>query len=151
MVAYGFKARFAAPIIDQIKPHTLRARRKRHARPGEQLQLYTGMRTRHCRLIGTATCDRLQAISLDFESSEPILLCDVEHPAPGVFEHPRKALVAVAAPEAFAISDGFESLEDMARFWREEHGVNGWEGILIGWDVTTLVLPAAGAVRGEAA
>ena len=27
---------------------------RRHARPGEQLQLFTGMRTRQCRLIGRA-------------------------------------------------------------------------------------------------
>ena len=147
MVAYSFKARFAAPIADRIKPHTLRNRRKRHARPGEQLQLYTGMRTRHCRLIGTAACDRLQAVSIDFRASDPIMLCDVHHPAPGVFEHPRDALVAVAAPEAFAISDGFESLEDMARFWRDEHDVTEWDGILIGWDVTTLILPAAEAAE----
>lgn len=141
MVAYSFKARFAAPIVDRIKPHTLRGRRPRHARPGEEVQLYTGMRTKHCRLIGRATCDRLQAISIDFTSSDPIMLCDVQHPAKGVFKHSQEAMVAVAAPEAFAISDGFDSLEDMARFWRDEHDVSEWDGILIGWDVTTLILP----------
>lgn len=140
MVAYSFKARFAAPIADRIKPHTLRNRRKRHARPGETLQLYTGMRTRHCRLIGTATCDRLQAISIDFTSSEPIWLCEVRHPEPSVF-YEFGVSVPVTAPEAFAISDGFDSLEDMARFWRDEHDVSEWDGILIGWDVTTLILP----------
>jgi hypothetical protein len=31
----------------------------------------------------------------------------------------------------------------MARFWRDTHGVSEWQGLLIGWDVTTLVLPEA--------
>ncbi|MEJ0016825.1 MAG: ASCH domain-containing protein [Acetobacteraceae bacterium] len=47
MVAYSFKRDFAAPILAGIKRQTIRADRRRHARPGEVLQLYTGMRTKH--------------------------------------------------------------------------------------------------------
>ena len=56
MVAYSFKARFAEPILAGTKLHTVRAPRKRDARPGEELQLYRGMRTRQCALIARKTC-----------------------------------------------------------------------------------------------
>jgi hypothetical protein len=58
MVAYSFKERFAEPILNGTKGGTIRASRKGplraatggHAKPGEELQLYTDMRTRNCRL-----------------------------------------------------------------------------------------------------
>jgi len=59
MVAYSFKAQFREPILAGTKRQTIRADRKRHARLGEALQLYTGMRTRQCKLIGRATCNAL--------------------------------------------------------------------------------------------
>jgi hypothetical protein len=46
VVAYSFRQQFRPPILAGTKRQTIRADRKRHARPGEQLQLYTGMRTR---------------------------------------------------------------------------------------------------------
>ncbi|MFK5597639.1 hypothetical protein ACFZ8E_11600 [Methylobacterium sp. HMF5984] len=55
MVAYSFKARFAAPILAGTKAQTIpaeRTGRSRHARPGEQLQLFSGMRTKHCLRLG---------------------------------------------------------------------------------------------------
>lgn len=42
MVAYSFQPRFAAPIEQGLKTHTLRAAgKRRHARVGEALQLYS--------------------------------------------------------------------------------------------------------------
>ena len=53
MVAYSLKPRFIPPILSGAKRQTIRAiSRRRHAIPGETLQLYTGMRTKQCRLIG---------------------------------------------------------------------------------------------------
>lgn len=141
MVAYSFQPQFERPIVERIKPQTLRGRRDRHARPGERIQHYLGLRTRSCRRIATATCDRLQAIALDFGAGVPILLQTVEHPAKGVFD-PVGDAQRVEAVDAFAISDGFESWEAMARFWRDTHRVTAWQGYLIGWDVRTLILPA---------
>ncbi len=140
MVAYSFMARFEQPIRERIKPHTLRDRRRRHAHPGEELQLYVGMRTRYCRLVGRARCDRLQRVELDFGSSSPVVVWDAVRADSSVYEAVG-AGKPIEAPEAFAISDGFASIEDMARFWRDTHGVTRWDGFLIGWDVTTLVLP----------
>lgn len=46
MVAYNFQARFAAAIEAGEKAITIRSiGRRRHARNGERLQLYTGQRT----------------------------------------------------------------------------------------------------------
>jgi hypothetical protein len=43
MVAYSFNPIFVGPILAGTKRQTIRAERKRHARPGEAMQLYTGM------------------------------------------------------------------------------------------------------------
>ncbi|MFO0729377.1 MAG: MT-A70 family methyltransferase [Nitrospiraceae bacterium] len=57
MVAYSFKSRFLPPIARGLKRQTIRAPRSRHARPGERLQLYAGMRTRHCyKIIPDPVC-----------------------------------------------------------------------------------------------
>ena len=53
MVAYSFKSQFEEPIVAREKRQTVRGFRKRHARPGEPIQLYVGMRTRNCRKILT--------------------------------------------------------------------------------------------------
>lgn len=53
MVAYSFHPRFVDAILGGTKRQTIRMHRRRHARPGEEMQLYAGMRTRHCRLVKT--------------------------------------------------------------------------------------------------
>ena len=52
MVAYNFQEQFVAAIVDGRKRQTIRAiGKKRHAEPGERIQLYTGMRQPGCRKI----------------------------------------------------------------------------------------------------
>ena len=131
MVAYSFKAQFRAPILTGTKRQTIRADRKRHARPGEQVQLYTGMRTRGCSLIGTAVCaivlpvrvgvrDRFVAIGSNF------ILPD--------------------ALDGFARDDGFADWLAMAAFWRAEHPDQHWFiGVLIAWRDFAPALPSSAA------
>lgn len=67
MVALSFMPRFVPAIVAGTKLHTLRwprHGRSRHARPGELLQLYTGMRTRHCRRIGVVPCKAVVPLAL---------------------------------------------------------------------------------------
>lgn len=144
MVAYSFKREFIQPIQDRVKPHTLRGLRRRHARPGEQMQLFYAMRTKACRRIGVATCDRFQWVHLNFRSVMPIYIGDCLQ-VDGRIERIAE-LRPIEAVDAFAISDGFDNIESMARFWRDQHDVTEWQGFLIGWDVTTLVLGDAAAV-----
>jgi hypothetical protein len=58
MVLYGFKKQFALLVESGAKQHTIRDLRKdgRHAKPGDKLQLYTGLRTKVCRKLLDAEC-----------------------------------------------------------------------------------------------
>ena len=120
MVAYSFKKEFAAPIIAGTKRQTIRADRARHARVGETLQLFTGMRTKHCRKIGTATCAGIVPIWLDFD-------CDrVQVGSDTMLELPRL--------NAFAVRDGFKDFAAMRTFWENEHDLGKpWSGYMIQW------------------
>lgn len=132
MVAYSFKTRFAAPILAGTKRQTIRADRKRHVRPGEELQLYTGMRTRHCKLIGRAVCEAVYPIELFLAG-----------PREGYSEawsdthaDPRFATAGVYKADCnkFAVADGFARWSDLVLFWRAEHpGVDHFGGVLIRW------------------
>lgn len=140
MTAYSFKKQFVEPIrvglglppsveafaagMDSFgnvhrpapKRQTIRAiGKRRHARPGETLQLYTAMRTKQCRKIGEATCIYVQPISIDVGKTK------------------LKFSNFVTDPEAFALADGFATAADMHAFWLEEHGPGKFEGVLIRW------------------
>jgi hypothetical protein len=122
MVAYSFKARFAAPIRSGEKQQTIRAHRKRHAREGEELQLYFGMRTRHCILLGTALCRSVERIVIDVEG--------------GSIHFPRttETITQEGEMDAFANRDGFHDWLAMQSFWRAEHpSIRVFDGVLIRW------------------
>lgn len=123
MVAYSFKQRFEAPILAGTKRQTIRAERKRHAREREELQLYTGMRTKHCRLIGRANCLEVAKIT--------ILFNDDDGEAEGII------LPGMGFPgglDGFARSDGFSSWAELKQFWRDNHpGVDEFHGVMIMW------------------
>lgn len=124
MVAYSFRPRFVAPILAGTKTQTIRAPRKRHARPGETLQLYTGMRTKRCELIREAKCVSAQNILL-------WLFEDGEHDGFAVAGHPP----ACPDLDVFARADGFADWADLKAFWRAEHpGVYEFHGVLIRWE-----------------
>ena len=125
MVAYSFQRRFVEPILAGTKRQTIRADRRRHARPGEALQLYVGMRTRQCRkIIPDPVCTFIMPISLTFGCS-----VGVEGAISPGFGLPASDL------DAFAVRDGFESWPDLKAFWAEHHpGVERFEGVLIRWE-----------------
>lgn len=123
MVAYSFKARFAPLIADGSKTQTVRADRKRHARPSETLQLYTGMRTRVCRLVATSTCVSVAPIRFDFTLG-----------AVGELELPGQRLRHRSNLDIFARHDGFADWDDLRAFWAAAHpGMDQFEGVLIRW------------------
>lgn len=129
MVAYSFKAQFVEPIraglglatYDHIRPkrQTVRADRKRHARPGEELQLYRGMRTKQCFLIGRAECLTTLPIRLDFKGERIFV-------GPGRIDGPKL--------DGFANADGFDDWAALRQFWRDNHdGVAIFDGVIIKW------------------
>ena len=119
MVAYSFQAQFAEPILAGTKRQTIRpVGKRRHAKPGDTLQLYVGMRTKHCRLIATASC--VSALPIDMNLSTGDITID------GSFR--RWSL------NYFAQRDGFASWGELREFWRKHHpGKLLFEGLLISW------------------
>jgi hypothetical protein len=124
MVAYNFDPRFVAAILDGRKRQTIRPNRirARHARVGGDLQLYTGMRTPHCRLLLRATCIEAAEIGLDFRR-----LCV----AGG-----GRLLANLDELDRFAQADGFAEWRDLrawfaARYDDPPH----FHGVLIRWSI----------------
>ena len=117
MVAYNFQARFAPMVEDGRKRQTIRALRKdgRHAKVGDALQLYTGMRTKACRKLvdPDPTC----------VSASPVVIDENGIAGPN--------LVGIA-PDQFALDDGFSCFDEMRAWLRETHGLP-FHGVLIDW------------------
>lgn len=145
MVAYSFKKRFVDPIrvgISSIslsfdcqpKRQTIRAiGKRRHARPSETLQLYTMMRTKQCRKIGNARCVSVEGVLLKWSEWPVFMTYDISEREPGVWRRVG-GIRPILDMEAFARLDGFADFSDMASFWREEHGPETFEGMLIKWE-----------------
>lgn len=143
MVAYSFKSRFIGPIKAGLDPaskdggavyvgsrlynpkrQTIRAvGKRRHARPGDELQLYVGMRTKRCQLIACARCIKVTPITLCFNGIVTIVI-DGGRP------------LSRRSANAFARRDGFDDLREMHEFWKSEHSPLpvGWSGVLIEWE-----------------
>jgi hypothetical protein len=139
MVAYSFQRRFVAPICKGLgrpvppgfhvgatvpKLHTIRGDRKRHARPGEMLQLYYAQRTKHCLSIGVARCTEVK----------PIEIMVVPSGLAGYVEIDGRKLARRAELDEFARSDGFADFSDMLEFWRGTHGCALFRGVIIHWE-----------------
>ena len=153
MVAYSYKRRFVAPIraglglsmlaedfsermdqfgnVSQPRPklQTIRAERKRHARPGEEIQHYCGMRTKHCFLIGRALCTEVRSIVLTFGKFSAVSIGG---------RHERQTHYGGNGLDDFARKDGFTSWREMVQFWEDEHGtLSVFIGVLIEWEPLT--------------
>ena len=122
MVAYSFQKRFASRILDGSKRQTIRRDHRRHARPGEMLQLYTGMRSTSCRkIISDQLCISVEPIQIDFTAAGSVLRIEIGG-------------VAVDDIQGFVMADGFDSLADMGAFWTAAHGFSPiFRGVLIRW------------------
>lgn len=128
MVAYSFQPRFVAPILAGTKAQTIRGPRRRHARSGEQLQLYTGMRTKACKLIGRPTCLGIDEIRMEVFERSPLVRTRRRYETP-------VDIVGATELDAFARRDGFEDWLDMVAFWEEQHPeAQTFVGVLIRWD-----------------
>lgn len=148
MVAYNYKKRFVpniraglgiATVGDEQwvydggitrpptpKRHTIRADRKRHARPGEEIQHYCGMRTKGCFLIGRSRCTEVRSIVLTFGKLSGVSIGGGDE---------RMTCYGGNGLDDFARKDGFASWRDMVQFWEDEHGtLSVFIGVLIEWE-----------------
>lgn len=130
MVAYSFKKQFTAPILAGTKAQTMRADRKRHARPGELVQLFTGMRTKHCRRLGEALCLEVAPVRIELPRARRVPEVMIFTPDGDLARH----VLTPSALLAFARADGFRDFDELHAFWAEEHpGVDTFHGVLIRW------------------
>lgn len=133
MVAYSFNKQFIEPIRLGTKTHTIRALgKRRHAKAGEMLQLYPGMRTAHCmRIIQDVPCIDSCTIWINFDDAMRIRRIETFG-------------IPVIDLDAFARRDGFDDLNDMAAFWKFTHGrMEKFIGRLIEWTPPVIVREAA--------
>lgn len=146
MVAYSFKSFFAPQIASGEKCQTIRSDRPRHARPGERVQLYQGMRTKHCRkIIDDQICTKVLPIEIAISELINELVASVV--VDGIHLHRDEV-------EQFARADGFApellgdlipaklrgrtARETMGRFWVANHpGVTTFAAVLIKWQSET--------------
>lgn len=130
MVAYSFKRQFIDPIKRGTKRQTIRADRKRHARPDEPVQLYYALRTKHAvkLLDPDPVCVSVQKVLLDFRGQEVTV---EDYLSPTAVVHRGQGDL-----DAFARADGFTDWKAMQAFWQEGHEGNellAWDGVLIKW------------------
>lgn len=121
MPGYNFQARFAPKILAGTKPHTIRKRRKHPTKVGDILWLYTGMRTKECKLIAGAPCVRV----------EPIVIWPFDERIAGNIEFSLTQL---------AYADGFDSIHDFFEFFRHtyrEKVLNDFE--IIFWNTKSMI------------
>lgn len=122
MVAYNFQARFAPAVESGKKTQTIRADRKYgHAKAGDKIQLYTGMRSPKCRKL------------ID---PDPTCILSIKC---SIFEF---GFILDGSPcetvGTFAQEDGFHSFVEMKDWFRGTHGLP-FHGQLIKWKVADRV------------
>lgn len=125
MVAYSFQRQFIEPITARRKGQTIRAvGKRRHARVGQMLQLYFGMRTQHCRkIIDDQACLRFDRVRMNFGLRTVVI-----GPDGGPLLDRRADL------DRFAVLDGFENWEALDDFWRTWHPDHRFfDGVMPGW------------------
>lgn len=126
---YNFHKQFAPDVEAGIKRQTIRKKGKR--RPplkGEPLQLYTGMRTKYCRLLARETCKHV---------SEIIIMPRKKLVSFFSSSHQHFIVLDTDCPELtlLAEKDGFKSVDDFFEWFEKQlDGERGiFEGYLIEW------------------
>lgn len=141
MVAYSFKRFFEPQIATGFKRQTVRGQRPRHARPGEAVQLYVGMRTRFCRKIvdPDPICTETLPIVIETSTLLDCIIAAIE--IDGRRLH-RDEIEEFARADGFApehINDvaidmqGKTARENMGAFWQANHPIGLFTGELIRW------------------
>ncbi|RVQ76135.1 hypothetical protein [Sinorhizobium medicae] len=144
MVAYDFKRFFEPQIATGFKRQTVCGQRRRHARPGEAVQLYLGMRTRFCRKIvdPDPLCSRILPVVIETSTLLDCVIAAIE--IDGRRLH-RDEIEEFASADGFAPEringvaidmHGKTARENMGAFWRAHHPPGLFEGVLVEWSPT---------------
>lgn len=114
MVAINFKPEWVPAILEGTKRQTIR--KTARCKAGDELQIYTGQRTKECRLLGTAICQHV----------ETIIIAD-DYISTGYYRLPSGDAHNIAA------IDGFENIEAMREWFRKQYGALPFKGVRIMW------------------
>lgn len=128
MPALNFKKQFAEDVEFGSKRQTVRAPRKdgrAHCKQGDIVKLYTGMRTKDCRLLGEAKVTRTEPVRI-----EATCMYLGGRPLPSAI-YSRDQLEIT--DNEFAEADGFSGFTEMANWFDAVHGLP-FEGTVIYWD-----------------
>jgi hypothetical protein len=116
----GFKSRFREAVLAGDKSTTIRAPRKRPIAIGDELRMYTGLRTKAAALFATAECAQVDRVRFDEAGRLALWLEDDWQ------------LLGDVARRDFARTDGFATYAEMRDWFRYEHGFP-FEGVLVRW------------------
>lgn len=119
---FNFKREFVPDVESGKKRQTIRQTRKDKRRPvpGDIAKCYTGLRTRNTRLLRTSTVEECLAVRMHFDDG--VIVIDG-----------RKLEMAEAGD--FARADGFPSVSNMLRWFKEQYGPGDFEGFCALWAV----------------
>ena len=121
MPALNFMKVMAPKVESGEKNHTIRAKRKHPILSGDTLYLYTGMRTKSCRLLRPkTTCLYMREIKI----TESFVKIDGQ----SLYRESIKSL---------AIADGFESVEAFREYFKTTYGFPFY-GDIIYWPKNNL-------------
>lgn len=128
MPALNFQARFAEDVEYYDKRQTVRAIRKDgrpHCKVGDTIRLYTGMRSKSCRLLREATVTSIDHVRIEATkmwmngSLLPSTIYSRDQTEP--------------TDNEFAVADGFKGFTEMAKWFDSVHGLP-FEGVVISWE-----------------
>jgi len=133
MVAYNFQREFAADILSGSKRSTIRPLgKRRHAVAREQLQIYTGMRTKSCHLLLRAPCLYARPVEIHHWG----LLVD------------GSTMLRRPSIEDLARVDGFASYDALLAWFDNRYGLPVVDMMQIRWDFTLAEIFATQADLG---
>jgi len=134
MPALNFQARFAPLVESGEKRQTIRAYRKdgRDPKPGDTLYLYTGMRTKACRMVGAASCRSVMPIGIDKDGGIWRGDCATIEVLGKEFRVTGYELYGTAWCTRIARADGFDDVGQMRQWFEKTHGLP-FEGLIIRW------------------
>lgn len=141
MVAYSFNPSFEPQVATGIKLQTVRGQRRRHAQPGEAVQLYVGLRTRFCRKIVDPDPICIDTLPIVIETSSLIDCIIAAIDIDGRQLH-RDEIEEFARADGFAPEHinglaidmhGKTARENMGAFWQANHPIGRFSGELIKW------------------
>lgn len=128
MPALNFQKQFAKDVEYGQKCQTVRAPRKDgrpHCKTGDTLKLYTGMRSKSCRLLITATVTHTAKILIE----ETEMFINGHRLPSAIYDRDCET-----TDNEFAQANGFEGgFMQMASWFRDTHGLP-FEGTVIYWD-----------------